>query len=178
MDDFCKRMKIEQRVTAAYNPHVNGQNEQFNYELVDILRKMCADNKLIWDLKLYSVVYFYNMKIHSSTRFSPFEISFGRKPNNFSTTAVEDPNNRAELMQRCGEIKEFRENTIPQAVKNIIKNQEKQIDSQNKQQSISEKEYKVGDFFNKKRETIDGKLEDKYKGPYEIVGKTKTGGYL
>lgn len=66
--------------TAPYHPESNGTVEQVNGTLVNILRKLALNHQPNWHLLVSSIVFAYNLSTHSSTRFSPFELLYGRKP--------------------------------------------------------------------------------------------------
>ncbi|KZR95860.1 Uncharacterized protein APZ42_010132, partial [Daphnia magna] len=42
---FCKKLKIDQRLTTAYNPASNGETERFNRTLTSMLRKELKDGE-------------------------------------------------------------------------------------------------------------------------------------
>ena len=54
--------------------------ERFNQTLQNMLVKCIKDNKASWDEFLDTCTFAYNTAEHESTKFSPFELMFGRKP--------------------------------------------------------------------------------------------------
>lgn len=45
-----------------------------------MLVKYIESNKTSWDEYLETCIFAYNTAVHESTKFSPFELMFGRKP--------------------------------------------------------------------------------------------------
>ena len=45
-----------------------------------MLVKYIESNKTSWDEYLETCIFEYNTAVHESTKFSPFELMFGRKP--------------------------------------------------------------------------------------------------
>ena len=70
---------VEKLRTSGYNPKANGQCEKTN----DIIKKYLLKYVNLfggeWDLYLNELAYAYNTSIHTSSGFSPAELSFGRK---------------------------------------------------------------------------------------------------
>ncbi|CAF3559432.1 unnamed protein product [Rotaria sp. Silwood1] len=66
--------------SASYHPQTNGQVERFNATFAAQLAKYCNSEKTDWDLYLPSLVYAYNTSVHSTTKCTPYELAFARKP--------------------------------------------------------------------------------------------------
>ena len=73
-------MNIPHAFSASYHPQTNGQVERFNATFAAQLAKYCDSEKTDWDLYLPSVVYAYNTSVHSTTKFTPYELAFARSP--------------------------------------------------------------------------------------------------
>ena len=65
-------------VNIGYNPRSNGLTEQSNLTTKNYLTAFVTENKE-WDCWLSELSFAYNSSIHTTTRFSPFELMFGRK---------------------------------------------------------------------------------------------------
>ena len=75
--EFCKLFRIHKIRTTSYHPQSNGLCERFNQTLKSGLRKVLHESQFpSWDLYLNFVVFSYNTSIHSSTKFSPFYLTF------------------------------------------------------------------------------------------------------
>lgn len=57
----------------------NGLDERFNQTIQSMLVKFCQDSRDNWDQHLDTCTFGYNTSRHESTKFSPFELMFGRK---------------------------------------------------------------------------------------------------
>ena len=58
----------------------NGLDERFNQTLQNMLLKFVEKKKELWEQFLDTCLYAYNTACHESTRYSPYELMFGRKP--------------------------------------------------------------------------------------------------
>lgn len=64
---------------TAYHAQSNGSIERSHYVLIEYLKTRVTNN-LQWDKHLKMVMFSYNTSIHESTKFSPYELVFGRIP--------------------------------------------------------------------------------------------------
>ncbi len=75
--EFCKLFRIHKIRTTSYRPQSNGVCERFNQTLKSGLIKVLHESQFpSWDLYHNFVVCLYNTSIHSSTKFSPFYLTF------------------------------------------------------------------------------------------------------
>ena len=169
---------VEHRVTSAYNPRTNGQTERFNQTLVNALRKHAELNNQLWNAWLPYVLLAYRSRVHSSTKFTPFELMFGREMNTFENWSNRLlPNEEAALINRGNEIRELVERTQPDAVQNIEKQQEKQEKIQNNAHNVDQTPLSSGQSVYVKNDGLLTKLEPRYRGPYTVIKQTATGNY-
>jgi hypothetical protein len=84
MDFFITGLGIEHITTSAYNPSTNGITERSNQTIIEMLIIMCETNPFDWDLFLPFVCIAFNTKIHTSTKYSPFELTFAHACNQFA----------------------------------------------------------------------------------------------
>ena len=92
--------------STAYHPQTNGVTERFNATFVPQIAKLQDTNHNNWDDFLPAVVFAYNTGIHRSTKFSPYELLFGRRarlpiessPKKFSFPT---PNDYFQHLQKC-----------------------------------------------------------------------------
>ena len=59
-------------------PQANGLDERFKQTLKNAIAKYSQECRDEWDTKLMEIVYAYNTSIQESTKYSPFEVMFGR----------------------------------------------------------------------------------------------------
>lgn len=92
--------------SSTYHPQTNGVTERFNATFVPQIAKLQDINHNNWDDFLPAVVFAYNTGIHRTTRYSPYELLFGRRarlpiespPNKFSFPS---PNDYFQHLQKC-----------------------------------------------------------------------------
>ncbi|KAJ8035594.1 hypothetical protein HOLleu_19322 [Holothuria leucospilota] len=78
MKEVSRLMSIKQLTTTPYNPKCNGLVERFNATLKSMLRKMCEERPKDWDRYIEPLLFAYRETPQGSTKFSPFELLFGR----------------------------------------------------------------------------------------------------
>ena len=65
---------------TPYHPQTNGTIERFNSTFERQLAKLTNRSVNNWDLHLKSITFAYNTGQHPTTRFSPYQLQFGRCP--------------------------------------------------------------------------------------------------
>ena len=78
----------------------NGLVERFNQSLQNMLHKYIQEKKEKWDDYLDTCSFAYNTSKHEPTKFTPFEIMFGRKailPLNLDAGVHQGPCHEAEV---------------------------------------------------------------------------------
>lgn len=79
--EMCSKIGIEKSRTTPYHPQGNGLVERANRSIIGMLRKT-LEKEHDWENSIKFVTYAYNTSRHSSTLFSPYELMFGRTPDN------------------------------------------------------------------------------------------------
>lgn len=77
----CKALKISKIQTTAYHPQSNDALERSHRTLAEYLRNFIEGDSQNWDCWLPFAMFTYNTTPHSSTKFMPFELAHGFKPN-------------------------------------------------------------------------------------------------
>ncbi len=172
---LCNEHGIDHRVTASYNPRCNGQVERLNQTVINMIRKHCENNTAEWDLWLDYVIFCYNTRIHSSTKYSPYELVFGLKANVFDSNQEDEltSTENLELEKRNSEINKLVESDRVKAKTNIIKSQEIQKVYQDKNQNVITNRLPLGTTVLILNEGIKPKLASRYKGPFTIHNTDK-----
>lgn len=85
--------------TTPYHAMGNGCTERWNRTLLDMLGTLEPSKKPDWKNYIPSLVYSYNCTRHESTKITPFELMFGRKPKLpidavFETIDIDQPSNK------------------------------------------------------------------------------------
>lgn len=89
MQRVCKRFRIEKIKTTSYAPASNGSLERSHHVLNEYLKQYVdKDNQCdVWvDLAMMA----YNTSVHTGTKFSPYEIVFGKTCRMWSDVAIRE----------------------------------------------------------------------------------------
>ena len=78
--ELCKLTNINKSHTTPYHSQGNAGPERFNRTLLNMLGTLENNQKSDWKKYVSSLVFFYNSTPHESTKISPFELMFGRRP--------------------------------------------------------------------------------------------------
>ena len=70
----------DHRISSAYHPQSNGLDERMNQTLTRALVKFVNENQNDWDVHIKSILFAYRTSKNDSTKFTPFELMFGRAP--------------------------------------------------------------------------------------------------
>ncbi len=80
VEDVCELYSVKKHTVTAYHPQANGVVERGHKQLVDGLSKACAGDSIRkWPDHLISVLWADRITVRKSTKFSPFELVYGRK---------------------------------------------------------------------------------------------------
>ena len=79
-ENVFKELGIEHRQTTAMHPETNGQTENFNKMLANMIAITAGENRKNWDEYVESLVLAYNSAKHSVTDQTPYFMVFGRNP--------------------------------------------------------------------------------------------------
>ena len=78
--ELCQMTGITKTRTSIYHPMGNGLTERYNRTLLNMLGTLESSQKKDWKKYVPSLVYAYNCTTHETTKVSPFELMFGRRP--------------------------------------------------------------------------------------------------
>ena len=79
LKEVYKFLRIKPIWTSPYHPQTDGLVERFNQTLKAMMWKMTMSKGRSWDKVLPYVLFAYREVLQASTRFSPFELLYGRK---------------------------------------------------------------------------------------------------
>ena len=145
-----------------------------------MLVKFIESKKETWQDYLDTCVYAYNTSRHDSSKFTPFELMFGRQA--VLPVDIRSDASKIEAVDEvfCGcdedavqKMETARKNILEQAKQNIAAAQEKQKEIYDREHCTIPEMYSVGtlvlkkDFTRKKRKG--GKLDSKWIGPFRIT---------
>lgn len=164
--DFCKDNNIEHVLITTGVARGNGQIERVNRSIISIIAKLSSDDTSKWYKYVNQVQKAINSCVHSTTKYSPFEIMFGVKMN----STVSD--NVLNMLQEelIADFNKEREDLRADAKQQIMKAQQQyklNYDKKCKQQS----DYQINDLVAIKRtQFVAGKkLASEFLGPYKVT---------
>ena len=101
------------------------------------MRKHAEQDTETWDLWLDGCLYSYRKSIQKSTKFTPFDLFFGRTVPDFENFTLETGSaDSSALVRRSAQIQQHQEIILPKAVKNIQVAQEQQTASQDARNNV------------------------------------------
>ena len=183
----CQLLGIRQRFATIYHPECNGQIERWHRFLKQRLAIRQRESGLRflygddWDDFIPAIVFSYNASVHTITRYSPFQLLYGRLP------AL--PTKLAKLGRiKIPAIRGYEDylRTFVQTL-GVIRNRALQttyvhrraLDSRlNRDREAFD--FEIGELVYRRALGLTGNLAsftDKWLGPYEVVSKTAHGAY-
>ncbi|OBZ81002.1 Transposon Ty3-I Gag-Pol polyprotein, partial [Choanephora cucurbitarum] len=172
----CARLGIQRSLTSVEHPQTDGLVERLNRTIKTSLTICTEGNPLDWDEQLPFVTFAYNTAKQSSTRFSPFEVLFGRKAR---LPVLPDLELESAKSYETETWVAYLKNRIPllhgQVVKNIEQAQVRQKRSYNKGSRVKY-DYKTGDLIARKNLEKSGFPKERWSNPWTIVGPNNSEG--
>jgi hypothetical protein len=77
LSEILELQDVHKLNSSPHYPICNGQVERMNRSIQAMLRNYCNENKNDWDNFLPLIQFAYNSSIHSTTQYSPFELTYG-----------------------------------------------------------------------------------------------------
>lgn len=172
MTEVLSLLNTKSILTTAYHAQTNGLTEHLN-RTISVMLSMYVDTKHTdWDQALDFVTFAYNSSVHSTTRFTPFFLMYGREPLtplevlfNVPTLGVTNTSLYAKLLtDRLSKLRQMARDNIEQS----------QLCSEQyynrKRRAVT---FEVGDlvsvYFPTRSPGLAEKLLHRYHGPYRIV---------
>jgi Integrase zinc binding domain/Integrase core domain len=164
----CKLLKITKLNSTAYHHESIGALENSHKHLGAFLRAQISAHGGSWFNWINYWTFSYNNTVHTETKYSPFELVFGRNSNlpsnllrGLTLDPVYNPDNYAiELKYRLQTAaKDARENLI------ASKEHRKSFEDRTKRPVT----IAVGDKVMVRKENRQGKLDDIFNGPFEVT---------
>ena len=161
----CKLMKIKNIFASVYHPESNGALERSHKVLVEYLRCYVDKTKSDWDQWIQFACFTYNTTPHAVTKFTPYELLFGRKAN-IPGSLCKQPQPLYNMEDLVQNLKQKFQSAWTQARANLILGKEKRNDKINEKRK--EVKYHIRDqvlIQNEQRK----KLDPLWLGPYEVI---------
>lgn len=166
----AKLFKMKHIQTTAYHPESNGGLERSHHTLVEYLKHYINQKQTNWDEWIPMATFAYNTTVHSSTKFTPYELVFGMQPK-LPTSLTQTPEFHYTYDDYAQDLKMKLNKSFEIARNNI--QQSKETNKKYYDKNSSHTVYKVGDLVYLLNETsipsTSRKLNPAYTGPYEII---------
>eukprot|EP00253_Pinus_taeda_P009514 PITA_09514 len=132
------KLRTQLNFNRAYHPRTDGQTEQVNQVVEDMLRAYVMQQLTKWEEYFHLVEFAYNNSYHTSLQMSPFEVLYGRKCRTPSSWGGPEE----KLMLGVEMLKEMEE--MAKMVQSNLKSaQDRQMNFVDQKRRF--KEYQVGD---------------------------------
>lgn len=178
LQGLVQKFQIKHHMSTPYHPQTNGLVERFNRTLLESLAKTAANHLNDWDKFIAPVLFAYRTNKHATTGITPFFLLYGRE-----ARLPSEPDQQEENVTIIDQIAAHMD-VLPikreQARMKIQTEQQKQRDRHDK--NLPKKDsFDIGNKVLYYRAGLDkqwsGKLEPKWKGPYQITANLGHGAY-
>jgi hypothetical protein len=169
--EYLKRIGTNHKLTSAYHPRTNGKAERFNGIIKSMLRKYVNGALHRWDDFVNTALWACRVRVHSTTGFSPFYLTYGREPRlpgdalqpYIDTETFKDPRTVADYTSRELEKLGQHRAAAEFKLKAMAEKDKKKWDA-----AIKKLSFETGDMVMLTHEGRFG-LEPRFKGPFIIV---------
>lgn len=164
--EVCKLLNIKQLNSTAYHHQSIGALENTHKHLNSYLRIQTDNHPETWSTWLPFWSFCYNTSVHSSTKYTPYELVFGKKcslPSNFTNMKV-DPLYNYDYYPF--ELKFRLQTTLKEARDNLLKSKLDQKERYDK--NVNPTTYNPDDLVLVKNNMCN-KLDNVYTGPYRVI---------
>ncbi|KAL6418720.1 hypothetical protein ACFW04_011841 [Cataglyphis niger] len=166
MRNLTKRFNIQHFKTTAYHPQSNGSIERSHHVLTEYLKTQVEKEKE-WDNYINMAMFSYNTSVHEGTKFSPFELIFGRIARLPSAHIPIDENLEITYQQYLTDLFNKINDIQEEARKNLIAAKERSKYYYDRK--INPQNFRVGSYVFLLKESARGKFSDQYTGPHEVI---------
>ena len=166
MKTVAKKFRISRVQTTAYRPQSNGSVERSHHVLWEYL-KQYVDRYHEWDQLLKLACYSYNTSVHEGTRYTPYELVFGKIAR--APSSDPPPDDCRDESYNNYVVKLFNRLHDSQTIAHTNLNKAKARSKLYYDRKINPRRFQKGDRVYLLKEPNRDKLGDQYVGPYEII---------
>lgn len=162
----CQFLKIKQLWSSPYHPQTQGALERSHSTLKEYLKSYVNENQSDWHKYVYTAMLAYNTNVHTTTKFTPYELVFGHKP--FIPNSIYDLRTDLTYPEYIKKLHHRLKLSRDKALENI--NQSKEKSKRYYDQHSRPIKYKVGDYvYLKTHLRLRKALSPIWKGPYKVI---------
>lgn len=170
--EFYTMMGIRSIRTSAYHPQTDAMVEKFNGTLKTGIRKYLEEYGGEWNKALPYILFAYRETPHSSTGFSPFELTLGRTPKGPLDVVHQQWTGTAstagtDVVSYLTSVYRKMEKAARQATTNEEKAKTSMAQYYDKGARLVH--FQIGDLVLLLKPSVGSKLQARWKGPYTIV---------
>ena len=172
MESLCKKLNIARFFSSKMHPISNGICERANRSILALIRKTIEHNQEWVDL-CPSLQKAINCAPHSTKRYSPYQIAFGRRPRVPSDLLLPSQNVEGAEAKLSLQIKMFR--AVRQWTKDAFIRQKREYDKR-----ANSRIFWPGDIVYITRPhsgVLFQKFQEKFSGPWQITKRLNFGNY-
>ena len=175
LKQVCKLLKVDKTRTTPYHPQGNAQTERYNQTIINIVAKLTDKEEYTdWDEQLPVAVAAYNATEHATTKFTPNRLMIDREVRHNFDKMLPSAQDQEELetwedyVQRMDRQSREAFQAARDEIGRSVLLQKKYYDK-----SSHLNKYKTGDAVlirdHRHHMKGEGKLSDKYAGPYYVL---------
>lgn len=173
-NDTCKILNISHLNSTAYHHQTLGSIENSHKHLGAYLRMQVSKYNNSWSSWLPFWCFFYNTTVHTETKYTPFELLFG-KTANLPSNITEKIDPLYSFDNYPLELKFRLQQASAEAKENLEKSKlSRKVRYDNCKPSISNVNFSIGDLVLIKNDSASTKMAEIYKGPYSVVREDNT----
>ncbi|KAG2191485.1 hypothetical protein INT47_004957, partial [Mucor saturninus] len=171
VQEYIKRIGLKFKLTSAYHPRTNAKAERFNGVIKQMLRKYTNGALHRWDDFVHAALWACRIRLHTTTGFSPFYLTYGREPRlpgdvlhpYIDNSTFKDPRTVADITSR--ELADLGQHRVAAEfrLKAMAEKDKIRWDA-----AIKKVTFEPGDMVMLTHEGRYG-LEPKFKGPFIVV---------
>lgn len=171
--ELYKMLGIKAIKTAAYHPQTDGMVEKFNGTLKTGIKRFLDLYPVEWNRALPFILFAYRETPHTTTGFTPFELTFGRSPRGPMDVLKSD---WMGTQEPAGEDVVFLTKTYQRMETAVELARVKETREKEKMSTYYDRNarlvsFQVGDLVLVLKPSVSKKLLGRWKGPYSIVRK-------
>ncbi|XP_053872984.1 uncharacterized protein LOC128831041, partial [Malaclemys terrapin pileata] len=173
LKQVCEILGVKQLRTSIYHPQTDGLVERFNRTLKGMLRRFPPEDLRQWDQLLPPLLLAIREVPQASTKFSPFELLYGRRPRGLldlmRETWEQAPSPAQGLLQYVPQLQERLRQAGDLARENLKAAQDTQAQTYNR--GAQTRDFQPGDRVLLLLPSSESKILARWQGPYEVVRK-------